>query len=173
MNKEQMNKIVKAAQEQFEVAKNLILQEMQVALDEADHENCSENELESIINKFTTTTTFQICDDEESGKDAVADDEDIAWINEDAIDFDKDYNEIGILIQNCEDGSKKIAIEYDSEMEHDEVYAMLAAAMTEVLYCTGNYKGVVDKCEISSAFVEGVRNAIVELAAKKIIDILS
>lgn len=168
MDKEQMNKIVKAAQEQFDVAKNLILQEMQVALDEAEKKECSDEELESIINKFITTTTAQFGDDEYDGDQ---EDEGITWINEDAIDFDKDYNECGILLQKYDDGSSNVALEFDSEMTHEDVYTLLIEALTEVLYDTGDYKGVIEKDELDTAIAEGVANAIIKLAANKFIDL--
>ena len=109
MNKEQMNKIVKAAQEKFDEAKNLILQEMQVALDEADRGNVSTDDaIDKIIDNFITTATAQLTINDEDGD---SEDDEISWINEDAIDFDKDYNEIGILIQKDEDGGRKVAVE--------------------------------------------------------------
>ena len=170
MNKEQMNKIVKAAQEKFDEAKNLILQEMQVALDEADHGNvCTDDEIDKIIDHFITTATAQLTINDE---DDDSEDDEISWINEDAIDFDKDYNEVGILIQKDEDGDRKLAVEYDSELSHDEVYALLAMSMAEVLYDTGDYAGTVSKEEICDAIVGGATNAIIKLAAKKVIDIL-
>lgn len=170
MNKEQMNKIVKAAQEKFDEAKNLILQEMQVALDEAEHGNVStDNEINKIIDNFITTATAKLTI---NGEDDSSEDDEISWINEDAIDFDKDYNEIGILIQKDEDGGRKITIEYDSELSYDELYTLLAMSMAEVLYDTGDYAGAVTKEEICDAIVGGVTNAIIKLAAKKVIDIL-
>lgn len=170
MNKEQMNKIVKAAQEKFDEAKNLILQEMQVTLDEAEHGNVStDNEINKIIDNFITTATAKLTI---NGEDDSSEDDEISWINEDAIDFDKDYNEIGILIQKDEDGGRKITIEYDSELSYDELYTLLAMSMAEVLYDTGDYAGAVTKEEICDAIVGGVTNAIIKLAAKKVIDIL-
>lgn len=169
MNKEQMNKIVKAAQEQFDVAKNLILQEMQVALDEADKKECNDDEIDKIIDNFIATATAQLNIKDE---DDDPEDDEISWINEDAIDFDKEYNEIGILIQKDEDGGRKVAVEYDSELSYDEVYTLLAMSMAEVLYDTGDYAGAVSKEEICDAIVGGVTNAIIKLAAKKVIDIL-
>lgn len=168
MDKEQMNKIVKAAQEQFDVAKNLILQEMQVALDEAEKKDCSDDELESIINKFITTTVLQCGDNEYDGDQ---EDEDITWINEDAIDFDKDYNECGVLLQKYDDGSSSVALEFDSEMTHEDVYTLLIEALAEVLYDTGDYKGVIDVDELDVAIAEGVTNAIIKLAANKVVDL--
>lgn len=170
MNKEQMNKIVKAAQEKFDEAKNLILQEMQVALDEAEHGNVSTDDaIDKIIDNFITTATAQVTINDEDGG---SEDDEISWINEDAIDFDKEYNEIGILIQKDEDGNRKVAVEYDSELSYDELYALLAMSMAEVLYDTGDYAGAVTKEEICDAIVGGVTNAIIKLAAKKVIDIL-
>ena len=57
MNNDYVNKIAKVAQEKFEEAKNLILQEMQVALAKADE--CSDNEesLAKIIADFIGLTT--------------------------------------------------------------------------------------------------------------------
>lgn len=169
MDKEQMNKIVKAAQEQFDVAKNLILQEMQVALDEADHGNvCTDDELEKILDKFITTTTAQFGDDEYDGDQ---EDEGITWINEDAIDFDKDYNECGILLQKHDDGSSSVALEFDSEMTHEDVCALLIEALAEVLYDAVDYNDAIEKDDLDVAIAEGITNAIIKLAANKVIDL--
>lgn len=173
MKNEYVNRIAKVAQEKFDEAKNLILQEMQVALDKADR--CgSDDSVAKIISDFMNQTLGMSdcdcccdCDCECECPENMADlldEEGIAWINEDAIDFDEDYREIGILMQKDADGELKIAMEYDEEINVNELPALLSKAIVETIYSDEAISDVLDKKDVDNEIGTAMAKAIVKLA---------
>lgn len=182
MNNDYVNKIAKVAQERFEEAKNLILQEMQVALAKADE--CSDNEesLAKIIADFiglTTADEEEYCVDRDCeecranycGCEDCIEDE-IEWINQEAIDFEKDYYEIGILLQKDDKGEWNTALEFDKEIERAELPALMSKAIVGSLY-DENVSKVFTKDEVSAEVGGAMIEAVLNLLAggiKKIIE---
>lgn len=173
MKNEYVNRIAKVAQEKFDEAKNLILQEMQVALDKADR--CgSDDSVAKIISDFMNQTLGMSdcdcgcdCDCECERPESMADlldEEGIAWINEDAIDFDEDYQVIGILMQKDADGELKIAMEYDEEINVNELPALLSKAIVETIYSDEAISDVLDKEDVDNEIGTAMTKAIVKLA---------
>lgn len=170
MNNNYINQIAAAAQKKFEEAKNLIIQEMQVAMDMADEcaDECSAAQVVAdFINQVFGVDNSDCepeCGMECCGECACDDEEDgIAWINEDEIDFDKDYKEIGILYQKDEDGELKVALEYDADIENDELPALLGKAIVEVICAETELEEVLSKEDVNSVIGECLINAVTKL----------
>lgn len=177
MKNEYVNRIAKVAQEKFEEAKNLILQEMQVALDKVDESAGDEDSVGSIIADFLMSLDAQEddCDCECDCprceavgvlSNIVDDDEGIAWINEDAIDFDEDYQVIGILMQKDADGELKVAIEYDEEIDVNSLPALLSKAIVEALYSDGALAVVFDKKDVDNEIGNAMMKVMLNLLLK-------
>ena len=184
MKNEYVNRIAKVAQEKFEEAKNLILQEMQVALDKVDESAGDEDSVGSIIADFLMSLDTQEddCDCECDClrceavgvlSNIVDDDEGIAWINEDAIDFDEDYQVIGILMQKDADGELKVAIEYDEEIDVNSLPALLSKAIVEALYSDGALAVVFDKKDVDNEIGNAMMKVMLNLLLKGVDKILT
>ena len=168
---EYINRIANVAREKFEEAKNLIIEEMQVAMDEAEKNAGSEDSIGKIISDFMSHR-LSFCD-EDCGCDCECDcdrceEEDLAWINEDAIDFDEDYQEINLLIQRDEKGELKVAVGYDEEIDSDELPAIFGKAIVESI-CGDEVVGeALDKKEVDSIIGNALIKAVVDMALQAI-----
>lgn len=184
MKNDFINQLAKAAQERFEEAKNLILQEMQVALDNIDANADDEDSVSSIIADFLMSLDAQeddcdcecdcpCCEAAGVLSNIVDDDEGIAWINEDAIDFDDDYQVIGILMQKDADGELKIAIEYDEEIDVNSLPALLSKAIVEAVYSEEPIADVFDKKDVDSEIGNAMMKVMLNLLLKGVDKILT
>ena len=166
MNYNYINELAAAAQKKFEEAKNLILQEFEVALGKA--EECDDvGSAGKVVAEFINQVfecCGECCDD--------CEEEDIAWVNVDAIDFEKDYKEIGILIQGAKD-DVKIAIEYDADMDSNSLPALMAKAMTEMIWNDEAIQSAISKKEVESIIDDAIVKALLKIMFKGVDNIIS
>lgn len=179
MNYNYINELAAAAQKKFEEAKNLILQEFEVALGKA--EECDDvGSAGKVVAEFINQVfgmdepecepecgmgcCGECCDD--------CEEEDIAWVNVDAIDFEKDYKEIGILIQGPKDDAK-IAIEYDADMDPNSLPALMAKALTEMIWNDEAIQSAISKEEVESIIDDAIVKAILKILFKGVDNIIS
>ena len=153
MKNEYMNKIAKEAQEKFELAKQLILEEMQDAMNEIDQ--CSDEcECQRILEAFADEYEDCCCCQKCMG------DEDVDW--------DSDYREISVLV----DGDN-VAIEFDNDLDEQFVVANLRKALCKVIWAgvdarQDNDGKVLSEKEISDVIEDHIDNALIALSMKAI-----
>lgn len=182
MKNDYINQIAAEAQKKFEKAKDLILQEMLVAMNKAESEgdDAGSAVAEFIDMLYGVEKPNEECEcDTCKYKDVscdcafnIVEDENIAWINEDLIDFEKDYHEIGVLIQKDDNNEFKIALEYDGDMDECEIPVLLSKAIVEAVYGIAGIDDVFDKEEIGKEIGDALAKAIVNLACNKIKSLL-
>lgn len=151
MKNEYMNKIAKEAQEKFELAKQLILEEMKDAMNEIDQ--CSdERECQRVLEAFAEEYQDCCCCQKRIG------DEDV--------DLDSDYREISVLV----DGDN-VAIEYDDDLDEQFVVTNLRKALCKVVWMGVDARQVgevLSEKEITDVIEEHIDNTIIALIMKTI-----
>lgn len=166
MNNEYINQIAKAAQEKFEMAKNLILQEMQVAMDKIDN---PENDLSKVLADFIGLAIGMdepCCGDCECDCEECEEEPEMIWINEDAIDWDKPMREICIVIQEDEEGNPIVAFGRDEEVAEAEVPALLGKAIVESLYNDSACNELFTKDEVDALIGDALMKATLKMLIK-------
>lgn len=149
MKNEYMNKIAKEAQEKFELAKQLILEEMKDAMNEIDQ--CSnERECQRVLEAFAEEYQDCCCCQKRIG------DEDV--------DLDSDYREISVLV----DGDN-VAIEYDDDLDEPFVVANLRKALCKMVWMGVDARQggeMLSEKEITDVIEDHIDNAIIALTMK-------
>lgn len=160
MKKEYAEKIVKAAQEKFEIAKNIILEEMQDVLNAVDEHMEDDLICESIVNAFANVTVGinedecceEGCDEccEECCGECCEDCGDMMLINPDAVDFDEDYREVSLLFKDFTSDGRgvDVAIECDADIDIEAIPALCGKAIGEALYAVYGEESSIKKCEV-------------------------
>lgn len=182
MNYNYINELAAAAQKKFEEAKNLILQEFEVALgkaEECDDVGSAGKVVAEFINQvfgMDEPECEPMCDCECCGDCDCAfneEDEDLCWVNHDVIDWDKDYKLVDILVQKSEDGSDNIAVAFDESIDPNAVHALMAKAMTEMIWNDEQIQSAISKEEVESIIDDAIVKALLKILFKGMENIIS
>jgi len=180
MSKDYINKLAAEAQKKFEEAKNLILQEFEVAINKAE-EAAEETAAAKAISDFVQ----QLFDSEETEPECKCDlcgecdcscdeeDDELTWINHDLIDFNEDYKLIDILIQEGADGEMKIAVAHDRDMDQNIVPVFMSKAIVETIWEDENIRNGVSKEELNEIFEDGLLKSLLKLLFKGMSNIIA
>lgn len=151
MKNEYMNKIAKEAQEKFELAKQLILEEMQDAMNEIDqcgNERECQRVLEAFAEEYEDCCCCQKC------------------MGDEDVDLDSDYREISVLV----DGDN-VAIEFDHDLDEQFVVANLRKALCKVIWAGIDARQddeVLSEKEITDVIEDHIDDALITLTMKVI-----
>lgn len=146
MKNEFMNEIAKIAQEKFEIAKQLILEEMQDTMN--DVEGCeSDCECRNIIDAFRDEYEECACCQKCAGE----------------VNLDSDYREISVLV----DG-ENVAVEYDDDLEDGDVIMKLVKAIVTVIGAGVDERqkdaGLISRKEIEHIIIDAFESALAEMS---------